>query len=82
MPDEKIAVTLEGVLMTEGTGMSTYFVTLQDDAKQQMRIYIGKSEALALSVGLQGHAPDRPQTYDAFVACLTAAGSVVEEVCR
>ena len=81
MPDEKLAVTLEGVSMMEQIGAATYFVTLQDDAQRQMRIYIGKSEALALSVGLQGHAPDRPQTYDAFLACLTAAGSVVEEVC-
>ena len=81
MPDEKLAVTLESVSMMEQLGATTYFVTLRDAADRQMRIYIGKSEAVALSVGLQGHAPDRPQTYEAFLACLTAAGSVVEEVC-
>lgn len=81
MPDEKLAVTLESVSMMEQIGAATYFVTLRDAADRQMRIYIGKSEALALSVGLQGHAPDRPQTYDTFLACLTAADSIVEEVC-
>ena len=81
MPDEKIAVTIEGVTMTEASGVVTHFVTLQDAAERRMRVYIGKSEALALSLGLQGHAPDRPQTYEAMLACIAAAGSVVEEVC-
>ena len=81
MPDEKIAATIEGVTTMEVPGATSYFVTLQDDTHRRMRIYIGKSEALALSLGLQGHAPDRPQTYEAFLACLTAAGSVIEEVC-
>lgn len=81
MSDDKVAVTVESVVMTEDAGAVTYFVTLQDAAERQMRVYIGKSEALSLSFGMQGHAPDRPQTYEAFLACLTAAGSVVEEVC-
>lgn len=81
MPDEKIAVTIEGVTMTKETGVVTHFVTLEDAAGRQMRVYIGKCEARALSLGLQGHAPDRPQTYDAMLACIAAAGSVVEEVC-
>ena len=81
MPDEKIAVTVKSVMLTEEAGMETYFVTLQDAAQRQMRVYIGKSEALALSLGLQGYAPERPQTYEAFLACLAAAGSVVEEIC-
>lgn len=81
MPDEKIAVAVESVMMTEEAGAVTYFVTLQDAAQRQMRIYIGKTEALALSLGMQGHAPERPQTYEAMLACIAATGSVVEEVC-
>lgn len=85
MPDEqtvgKIAVSVESVMMTEEAGAITYFVTLQDDAGRRMRVYVGKCEALALSLGMQGHAPDRPQTYEAMLACIAAAGSVVEEVC-
>lgn len=81
MPDEKFKVTLESLSMTDEAGADVYFVTLQDAAERQMRIYIGKSEALALSLGMQGYAPDRPQTYEAFLACLSVAGSAVEEVC-
>ncbi len=80
-PDEKIAVSIESVTMTEEAGIAVSFVTLQGPDERQMRVYIGKSEARALSAGLQGHAPDRPQTYEAFLACIAAAGSVVEEVC-
>ncbi len=76
-----IAVSIESVATTEESGAVPYFVTLQDAAERRMRVYIGKSEALALSLGLQGHAPDRPQTYDAMLACIAATGSVVEEVC-
>ena len=81
MPENRVAVSIESVTLTEEAGIKTYFVTLQDAAERTMRIYIGKQEALALSVGLQGHAPDRPQTYDAMLACIAATGSVVEEVC-
>ena len=81
MPDEKIAVAVESVMMTEEAGAVTYFVTLQDAAQRQMRIYIGKTEALELSLGMQGRVPERPQTYEAMLACIAATGSVVEEVC-
>lgn len=81
MPENRVAVSIESVTLTEEAEIKSYFVTLQDAAGRQMRIYIGKSEALALSIGLQGHAPDRPQTYEAMLACIAATGSVVEEVC-
>ncbi len=81
MLEDQLAVTVESVTLAEEAGMETYFVTLQDTAERRMRIYIGKSEALALSLGLEGHAPERPQTYEAMLACIAATGSVVEEVC-
>ncbi len=80
MSEEILPVTIAGGTMAEEAGTVTHFVTLQDTAEREMRVYIGKSEALALSLGLQGHAPERPGTYEALLACVTAAGSVVEEV--
>lgn len=81
MPENHVAVSLESVTLAEEFGASACFVTLQDAAQRQMRVYIGKTEALAFSLGLQGRAPERPQTYEAMLACIAAAGSVVEEVC-
>ena len=81
MPENRAAVSVQSVTLTEEAGAAVSFVTLQGPDERQIRIYIGKSEALALSAGLQGHAPDRPQTYDAMLACIAATGSVVEEVC-
>lgn len=80
MLEEKFPVTLVGMTMTEDAGAVRHFVTLQDAAEREMRVYIGKTEAAALSFGLQGFAPERPGTYEALLACVTAAGSVVEEV--
>ncbi len=80
MPEEKIPATIVGMTMTEDAGAVRHFVTLQDAAEREMRVYIGKTEAAALSFGLQGFAPERPGTYETLLACVTAAGSVVEEV--
>lgn len=80
MLEEELPVTIAGVTITEEAGAVRHFVTLQDAAEREMRVYIGKTEAAALSLGLQGHAPERPGTYDALLACVTAAGSVVEKV--
>ncbi len=77
---ERIAVTLESVTTEEGGG-STYFATLQDDAKRQIRIFIGRCEAQSLALCLQGQPLQRPLTYEAMLSCLTAVGAVVEEVC-
>ena len=78
MSQDRIAVTLESVTLEEA---ATCFVTLQDDDKRQLKIYIGKCEGQALAAGLQGYAFDRPGTYDALLAVVSAAGAAVEEVC-
>ncbi len=46
-----------------------------------MRVFIGKCEACALTLGLGGVVPDRPQTYEAMLNGLTVAGASVEEAC-
>ncbi len=78
MSEERIAVTLESVTVEE---TANCFVTLQDDAKRQIRVFIGRREAQSLALGLQGSIPDRPLTYEALLGCLTAAGATVEDVC-
>jgi len=80
MSQEHIAVTLESVT-TEVGGASTCFATLQDDAKRQIRVYIGRHEAQSLALGLQGQPLQRPLTYEAMLGCLTAVGAVVKDVC-
>jgi len=80
MSQERIAVTLESVT-TDAGGASRCFATLQDDAKRQIRIFIGQREAQRLALGLQGQPPERPLTYEAMLGCLTAVGAAVEDVC-
>lgn len=78
MSEERIAVTLESVTLEEA---AICFVTLQDDAKRQIRVFVGRREAQSLALGLQGSIPERPLTYEAMLGCLTAAGATVEDVC-
>ena len=77
MPQERIAVTLKSVTLEE----SRYFVTLQDDAERQIRVFIGRREAESLALGLQEQPLERPLTYEAMLGCLTALGAAVEEAC-
>ncbi len=78
MPEERVAVTVASV----SAGVSeTHSVVLQDDTGRQMRIYIGPCEAQALTLALSGVPPDRPQTYEALLACVTASGAAVAEAC-
>ncbi|MGI4792312.1 MAG: bifunctional nuclease family protein [Janthinobacterium lividum] len=81
MTEDRIAVEIESVTTSEGeSGIETQFITLQDAAGRLMRVYIGKHEAKALSFGLLGFPPDRPSAYEVMLACLSAAGAVVEEI--
>jgi bifunctional DNase/RNase len=82
MSEEKIAVKVVSVTTLKGeSGVTTQLVTLQDEAQRQVNIYIGKCEGQALAAGLQGYAFDRPGTYDALLAVVSAAGAAVKEVC-
>lgn len=80
MSEERIAVKVTEVVASEGEGASgTRFVVLQDAAGREMRVFIGKSEAHALALGLSGLPPESPKTYEAMLAALTLAGATVEE---
>ncbi len=82
MPEERGAVKVVGVFAPdEDETAAVRFVVLRDEAGRQMRVFVGLPEAQALLFGLDGLPPDRPSTYDATLACLTATGGTVEEVC-
>ena len=80
MSEERITVRVESVSLNEEAGAAICFVTLQDEAGRQMRVFIGKVEGLALSLSLQKYSPVRPLTYEAMLSCLAAAGATVENV--
>lgn len=80
MSKERIVVNIIEVVASEEEGASgTRFVILQDAAGREMRVFIGKSEAHALALGLGGLPPDSPKTYEAMLTALTVAGATVEE---
>jgi len=80
MSEERIAVKIIEVVASEEEGASgTRFVVLQDAAGREMRVFIGKSEAHALALGLGGAPPDFPRTYEAMLTALTLTGATVEE---
>jgi len=82
MSEKKIAVKVVSVTtIKDEFAVTTQLVTLQDEAERQVKIYIGKCEGQDLAAGLQGYAFDRPGTYDALLAAVSAAGGDVEEVC-
>lgn len=82
MPEERVTVQVLGVFAPEEAGKTdARFVVLRDDAGRKMRVFVGATEAQALVFGLEGLTPDRPSTYEAMLACLTAAGTALEEVC-
>jgi bifunctional DNase/RNase len=82
MSEEKIAVKVVSVTtLKDESEVTTQMVALQDESERQLKIYIGKCEGKALATGLQGYASDRPGTYDALLAVVSAAGAAVEEVC-
>ena len=76
VPQERIAVTIENVTLG-----SANFVTLQDDAKRQIQVFIGQREAQSLALGMQKQPLERPLTYEAMLGCVMVIGAVVEEVC-
>ena len=77
----RVLVKVSDVDASENNGATfAPFVTLQDDARREIRVFIGQCEAEALSRGLQGKAPERPLTYEAMLTCMTMAGATVEDV--
>lgn len=80
--DEK-AVTVVGVFehtdpATPGSGQT--FVLLQDDRARKVPIWIGKFEAVAISMALEGEQFDRPLTHDLLRLVVERLGAEVDRI--
>jgi len=58
----------------------SYFVLLRDNQGRQVLIWIGRFEALAISVALEGAAYDRPMTHDLLKSVVDRLGGRIERI--
>lgn len=78
--DEK-EVRVVGVYEHHETGIPTqFFVLLQDNHGRRMPIWIGKWEAMSISMALEGDLPDRPMTHDLLKNVIERMGGTVERI--
>ena len=64
---------------TEGQP-SSYVVLLRDSSKRSVPIWIGRFEAMAISLALEGATADRPLPYDMFNNVINRMGGHIERV--
>ncbi len=80
--DEK-EVAVVGVFQhSDAMGLSEpqFFVLLQDNQGRRVPIWIGKFEAAAISMAIEGEQADRPLTHDLIRILLERTGVAVERV--
>lgn len=78
--DEK-EVRVIGVYEHQETGIPPqFFVLLQDNRGRRVPIWIGKYEALSISMALEGDVPDRPMTHDLLKNVIDRLGGTVERI--
>ena len=58
----------------------TTFVLLRDNRGREFKIFVLRDVALAISLGLENEAPDRPFTHDLMKAMIERLGAKVERV--
>ncbi len=56
------------------------FVLLQDNRKRKVLIFIGRAEAYAISMAIDGEQADRPMTHDLLKLVVERLGGTVERV--
>lgn len=59
---------------------SSYVVLLRDSSKRSVPIWIGRFEAMAISLALEGATADRPLPYDMFNNVIGRMGAHIERV--
>ena len=64
----------------QADGVPTTFVLLRDTHERSVLIQIGKFEAMAISLALEGHSADRPLPYDLLNNILQKMGGTVERI--
>jgi bifunctional DNase/RNase len=62
------------------TGYERLVLLKETDQERQLPIYVGKSEADAISIELKGIQHSRPFTHDLLVSCIGALGGEIEYV--
>jgi bifunctional DNase/RNase len=78
--DEK-EVRVVGVYEHQESGIPPqFFVLLQDNRGRRVPIWIGKYEALSISMALEGDVPDRPMTHDLLKNVIERMGGTVERI--
>ncbi|MDO8684476.1 MAG: bifunctional nuclease family protein [Armatimonadota bacterium] len=80
-PLEEHEVKVMGVYeQQEQGGRSTAFVLLRDTRGRSVLIQIGRFEALAISVALEGKSADRPMTHDLMNNMVNRLGGKVDRI--
>ena len=78
--DEK-EVKVMGVYEHQEQGMPpAAFVLLRDNRGRQVLIWIGRFEAYAISVALEGNSFDRPMTHDLLKSLVDRLGGTIERI--
>jgi uncharacterized protein len=65
---------------TGGTAGAQTFVLLQDSRSRKVPIWIGRFEAFAISMAVEGEEFDRPMTHDLLKVILDRLGGEVERI--
>ena len=80
---EEKEVRVVGVYEHAGTGSPTKsdtFILLQDNHNRKVFIFIGRFEAFAISMAMEGEETERPMTHDLLKIMLDKLGASVERV--
>ena len=64
----------------QSSGQPAAFVLLRDARGRSVLIVIGKFEAMAISLALEGHSADRPLPYDLLNNVVNKMGGTVERI--
>lgn len=64
----------------QGTPQPQAFVLLRDNRGRSVLIWIGRFEAIAISVALEGAAADRPMTHDLLKNVIERMGGTIERI--
>jgi uncharacterized protein len=74
-------VKVMNVYAQQEQGMPTqHFVLLRDNRGRRITIYVGQFEALAISLAVEGEAPERPMTHDLISTLIERLGASVDRV--
>jgi RNA polymerase sigma factor (sigma-70 family) len=77
---ERVQMRIRDVRRRTTNGEEQHVVLLEGADGDELAIWVGSSEAIALALRLTGASTPRPLTYDAAVRLIDAAGGRIEEV--